>query len=117
MASDETIAFRVRRKVSRWLASRGYELTRIRPDDANGFGENQNPQADKLSDRLARFEQGDGFESPQERCLSQAIARFIGDAHTVVAMGPGTGVFEKFVSVDAALDIVGLVPDADYLAW
>lgn len=117
MASRETIAFRARRKVSRWLASRGYEFTRIRPDDAGGFGENHNPKVNKLSERLARFEQGGWFESPEERSLSQAVARFIGDAHTVVAMGNGTGVFEKFVAVDAALEILGLVPDADSLAW
>ncbi|MBW2389130.1 MAG: hypothetical protein JRG89_11920 [Deltaproteobacteria bacterium] len=117
MAASESIATRAFGKLQRLLAKRGYEIVRRRPDDPGGFGQNVEVTALKLAERLARFDAGGFFETPEERALSQAVARFVGEAKRIVCLGPGTGVFEHFAAVDAALDILGLVPDADLLDW
>jgi hypothetical protein len=110
-------AARAAGRFQRWLASRGYEIARLRPDDPSGFGENLGAPRVKLAERLARFEAGGHFETPEERSLSHAAARFVGGAKRIVCLGPGTAVFEDFVAVDASLEILSAVPDADMLHW
>ncbi len=117
MAAKRSIVARAIGKLKRGLAARGYEIVRLRPDDPNGFGENPWVPPLKLSERLARVEAGGDFETPAERSLSHAVARFVGGARRIVCLGPGTGVFEAFVAVDSSLEILGLLPDADSLDW
>jgi hypothetical protein len=117
MATEGSIGARAIRKVQRLLAERGYEIVRLRPDDPDGIGQNDGAPRLKLAERLARFEQGGAFEAPEERALSQAVAHFVGRAKSIVCLGPGTGIFEHFVAVDPALEILGVVPDADSLSW
>lgn len=111
------IAVRAFGVLQRLLARRGYEIVRRRPDDANGFGENIGAPPLKLAERLTRFDAGGFFETPEERALSQAVARFVGEARRIVCLGPGTGAFEHFVSVDASLDILGVLPEGELLGW
>jgi hypothetical protein len=113
----ESITSRAFGRLQRLLATRGYEIVRRRPDDPSGFGDNPAAPTRKLSERLARFAAGGFFETPEERALTQAVARFVGEAKRIVCFGPGTGAFEDFVAVDASLDILGVLSDAELLDW
>lgn len=111
--------FRVRwvEKLQRRLAARGYQLSRVCEDEPAGFAENADPSSLKFAERLAESAVTGALESPEERVLEMAAAHFVADATRIVCVGQGTGVFEAFVSVDAALEIVGVVRDPEALRW
>lgn len=117
MSISKTVSARAIGKIQQMLADRGYGIVRLHADDAHGFDQNAGTPRLKLAERLARFDAGGVFETAAERVLSQVVARFVGQARSIVCQGPGTGVFENFVAVDPSLEILGVVPDGDLLAW
>lgn len=108
---------RILASLQRRLAPRGYEIARVRADDPAAFVEPDQTGALKFSERIARASATGGLETPEERVLEMAAASFIGDARRLLCVGHGTGVFERFVAVDPALEIVGLVQEPEALEW
>ncbi len=117
MTAGSAITTRVRAKLERWLARRGYEIARTLPDDPEAFDGRRRALPLKFAERLGRAEEIGWFESPEETAVQYAAARFIGDAKRILCVGPGVGAFESFVSVDASLEILGVLPDPEHHAW